>query len=592
MRLWRWTGIALAISIVATGSILWLYRPPDAVLRSSGGAIEGITNIHSRTESAMAGSFTFRETAQQAGISFHHFPFRRNSIIVEDMGSGLAWGDYDQDGDDDLFVVNFSMPFLENELPASSAAGHALYQNQGDGVFLDVSASSGIQYPSFGMAAAWGDYDNDGDLDLYVTNHGPNFLFRNNGDGTFSEIAAQAGVDDNRFGAGCMWGDYNRDGWIDLYVCNYVEFVFREADRRRQSRLQRVVYPYTLNPSSYAPQPNVCYRNNGDGTFTDVAQELNIHNVDGRSLSVTWTDFDLDGHPDLYIANDVSNNMMFRNTGNGRFTDISSSSLTADYRGAMGIAVGDYDRDSDFDMVITHWLAQENALYRNMCSFLASEPNLDLPLFFTDVAEEVGLGQISLDCVGWSTSFADFDNDGWLDIWISNGSTLERPDDPSCLLPQETFLFRREPGKEFVSVGKTSCARFGEPIVSRGGAFADYDRDGRLDFALQQHGSALLLFNNETQNNHRWIQLVLRQRHRNTYALGARVTVRTADGIQTQQVGSQGSYLSQNQLALHFGVGNSEIIDTIEIVWPDGCEETLTQIPSNQILAHVHIPDY
>ncbi|MEW6233802.1 MAG: CRTAC1 family protein [Candidatus Omnitrophota bacterium] len=577
-RIALWTLFSASITVIAVLLAYLLYDRPDSVLQTGDGPVEGITNIHARTEAEARDSFAFSECAAASGIHFQHFPYRRSSVIVEDMGSGLAWGDYDNDGDADLFLVNFSGPIIDHFSQENSPHAHALYQNQGDGTFIDVSAEVRINIPSYGMGAAWGDYDNDGDLDIYITNYGPNFLFRNNGDGSFSEISEQAGVNDGLFGSGCMWGDYNRDGWIDLYVCNYVDFVFREADRNRKTEFKRAVYPYTLNPSSYQPQPNRLYRNNGDGTFTDVAENLNVHNPEGRSLSAAWVDFDLDGNVDLYIANDVSSNALYRNKGVGAFEDISSSSLTADYRGAMGIAVGDFDRDSDFDMVITHWLAQENALYENMHSLMSSEKDADQLLFFTDVSDEFGLGQISLDMVGWSTSFVDFDNDGLLDLWVSNGNTLEDPNDSSQLLPQRFFLFRQRPDKGFIEIARSSCDYFAKPLVTRGGAYADVNNDGKMDIVIQQHGSSPLLFLNKTQNKNNWIQLELRQQSVNIFALGARVAVRTREGIQTQQVGSQGSYLSQNQTILHFGIGTESVIEEIIIHWPDGTVERIDQV--------------
>lgn len=592
----KWLRIWGLVTFCITGiSILLIYRfhrTPDAVLITDGGAVEGITNVHSQTGGVLNRAFSFKESALSSGIQFHHFPFDRSSLIVEDMGSGLAWGDYDNDGDPDLFLVNFSSPLLDTHAQSNTKYTHALYQNQGNGVFIDVSLSANIDIPSFGMGAAWGDYDNDSDLDLYVTNYGPNFLFQNNGDGTFHEVSKQSGVDDSRFSTGIAWGDYNRDGWIDLYVCNYVDFVYHETDRARIVNDKRIEYPYTLNPSSYPPQPNSLYRNNGNGTFTDVAKELNIHNPDGRSLSASWTDFDLDGDADLYVANDVSNNALYKNLGNGRFEDCSSSSLSADYRGAMGIAVGDYNRDRAPDMFITHWLAQENALYQNMYTLMSNQPDVPEPLFFTDNADENGLGQISLDMVGWSTSFTDFDDDGWLDLWVANGNTLENSKQPKQLIPQRLFLFWHEPGNGFIEMGQTACQFLSQPIVARGGASADYNLDGRMDFAVQQHGANTLLFQNQTANDYHWIQFQLKQTNKNTQALGARLEIITEDGIQSLQVGSQGLYLSQDQNIMHFGLGKFDTVKEVHIFWPDGTTHKQSHITANQTIVLTHQPNY
>ncbi len=593
LRVAQWIVYTIGVVGVAAMVFVVYYRPTDSVLQTSGGAIEGVTNIHARVGAATDAPFVFTEQAEESGIQFQHFPFKRSSVIVEDMGSGMAWGDYDKDGDSDLFLVNIAAPLLGSASLASTEATHALFQNQGDGLFRDVSEEANINTPSVGMGAAWGDYDNDGDLDLYVTNYGPNFLYENKGDGSFVEIGERAGVNDPLFGTGSMWGDYNRDGWIDLYVCNYVNFIYRESDRARRSQFKRVVYPYTLNPSSFQPQPNRLYQNNGDGTFTDVAEALKVHNPEGRSLCAAWSDFNLDGFVDLYIANDVSSNALYQNKSGEGFDDISSSSLTADYRGAMGIAVGDFDRDLDFDLLITHWIAQENALFQNMKYFMKIEQDEDQSLFFTDVADEYGLGQISLDMVGWSTSLVDFDNDGWLDLWISNGSTMEDPQDPHLLVSQRVFLFRRVPSKGFQNVAAAVGGNLDAPVVSRGGAFADYNNDGKVDFAIQRFGSTPLLFRNDSDSGRNWVQLDLRQTAYNTYALGARVTIRTSGGVQTQQVGSQGSYLSQNQAALHFGLDQDVHIEEIQITWPDGVEEHMTEgIEINKKMTLTHQPIY
>ncbi|MCP4410515.1 MAG: VCBS repeat-containing protein, partial [Gammaproteobacteria bacterium] len=259
----------------------------------------------------------------------------RQSLLPEDMGSGLAWGDYDGDGDPDLFFVNFQgaikAPLGNN---AMTVGRSALYRNEGAGHFIDITEIAGLAQPSFGLGAAWGDYDNDGDLDLYITNYGPNTLYRNNGDGTFTDVAEAAGVGDDRFSAGCVWGDYDNDGHIDLYVTNYVQFATENNNTRATVRQSGTEIPYTINPSSYPPESNRLYHNNGDGSFSDVAEQAGVANPEGRSLSAAWFDFDNDGQNDLYVANDVSANGVFRNLGNGRFADIGAESLAADYRGA------------------------------------------------------------------------------------------------------------------------------------------------------------------------------------------------------------------------------------------------------------------
>ena len=588
----RWGGACLlGLAVLTYGMIAGSARVDPAALNSDG-TVEGLTSVLTREISPAEATFSFEEVSTSAGIAFHHFPATRRSLLPEDMGSGLAWGDYDDDGDPDLYLVNFRGSILEDGSPDGTEGRSALYRNDGNGRFTDVSADSGLDASAFGMGAAWGDYDNDDDLDLYVTNYGPNVLYRNNGDGTFTDVTETAGVGDARFGAGCAWGDYNRDGWIDLYVCNYVKFVYRDADRMRTDRQYDSETPYTLNPSAYSPEPNVLYHNNGDGTFTDVAVEAGVADADGRSLGVIWFDFDDDGLTDLYTANDVLANGVFRNLGDGRFEDIGAKSLAADYRGAMGLAVADMDGDRDLDLFVTHWVAQENALYVNMISEGFMDAEGRTRLFFMDQADAIGLGQVSLNLVGWATGFADFDNDGNTDLWVVNGHTLEQPDDHTQLVPQRMLMFRHLPPAGFFEIGRWAGETLESPRVGRGGAQADYDGDGRMDLAVMIHGGPPLLLHNTSSTQHHWLVVRLRQTSGNTRALGARVTLRTGEMQQTAEVGAGGSYLSQSPADLHFGLGPIDIIEELTVRWPDGTLETLQGVSADQCVILSHQADY
>ena len=566
----------------------------DPAAPAADGTIEGLTSILSRRVPADQVRFTFQEEAAAAGIRFRHFPASRASLLPEDMGPGLAWGDYDDDGDWDLFLVNFRGSILETGGPdgLGGQGRSSLYRNDGSGRFTEVSREAGVDRASFGLAAAWGDYDNDSDLDLYLTNYGPNILYRNNGDGTFTDVTEEAGVGDDRFSTGCAWGDYDRDGLIDLYVSTYVRFVYHDADRARSTRQYGSEIPYTINPSAYPPDTNRLFRNNGDGTFTDVAEDAGVSNPTGRSLGATWFDFEGDGLIDLYVANDVSANGVFRNMGDGTFADIGASSLAADYRGAMGLAVGDYDHDGDLDLFVTHWIAQENAFFENMVSAGWTDDDGRLRLFFMDSADVFGLGQISLKTVGWATGFADFDNDGYLDLWVVNGSTLEVPDDHRRLKPQRLHIFQQQAPDGFFEIGEQAGPTLSEPIVGRGGAYADYDGDGKLDLAVAVHGGRTLLMRNTAAAGHHWVMVRLRQTGGNTRALGARVAVRTGDSVQTAQIGADGSYLSQNQTDLHFGLGGAGMIDELTIHWPDGSLETYADITPNRTITFTHAARY
>ncbi len=588
-RLMVWWSVPCLVGALALGYVA--YRGSERVdpaARNADGSVGGLTSVLDREIAAEMVRFRFEEVAKQAGISCRHFPDQRNSLLPEDMGSGLAWGDYDQDGDADLFLVNFRSSILSKRPNPASVAGRcALYRNNGDGSFTDVSKAARVDLALFGMGAAWGDYDNDSDLDLYVTAYGPNHLLENDGHGTFSDVTESAGVGDTRFSAGCAWCDYDRDGWIDLYVCTYTKFEYPSLEPPVIPA--GVVNPHTINPSSYEPDTNCLYHNRGDGTFEEIAATAGVDDPNGRSLGVTCFDFDIDGWVDLYVANDVSTNAVLRNRGDGTFEDIGASSLAADYRGAMGMAVNDLDHDRDFDLFVTHWEAQENALYLNQFSEVA-EATLgsgdEQRLFFTDSSEQFGTGQISLRTVGWATSFADFDNDGFVDLWVVNGSTLQFPDDARHMEPQRMHIFRQLPPRGFFEVGVAVCAALEKPFVGRGGAEADYDGDGRVDLAVVVHaGQPLLLHNTSPEPGH-WITVRLRQTDGNTQALGAVVRVETSGVVQSAQVGASGSYLSQPTNDLHFGLGSAQQVDRLTITWPDGREQQFENVAADRLVEY------
>lgn len=590
-RLMLYWGIPCTLPVIVLGYVAWassLRTDPSAPDKD--GKIGGLTSVLKRDISSDMVRFQFEDYTQQSGIDFDHFPAVRQSLLPEDMGSGLAWGDYDSDGHVDLFLVNFRGSIDASQPSGDNQGRCALYRNNGNGTFTDVSQQAGVDAHIFGMAAAWGDYDNDHDLDLYVTAYGQNILYRNNGDGSFTDVTETAGVGDARFSAGCVWGDFDRDGWIDLYVTTYVAFQYREEDVARVKTLQHEVNPYTINPSSYEPDSNVLYRNNGNGTFTDVAQSAGVADPLGRSLGAIWFDFDNDQWMDLYVANDVSSNGVFRNLGNGTFEDFGAKSLAADYRGAMGLAVYDYEDDGDFDLLVTHWVAQENAFYVNMSADVSATAisEAERLVYFADRADAVGLGQLSLSAVGWATGFVDFDNDSQADLWVVNGNTLQHEEDSTQLVAQRTFIFRQQAQRGFFEIAGQACPRLAEPIVGRGGAHADFDDDGKMDLAIQIHGGQPILLRNTTVDGGHWLRLRLRQEGGNTFALGATVQVRSQDRVQTAMVGADGSYLSQSPTELHFGLGDATVVDSIRILWPDGHEDVYENIPADQRIVYEH----
>jgi hypothetical protein len=557
-----------------------------------GAPVEGITSELSRTLPEDRPRVSFRDVTAPAGISFVHSRGRRAHLLPEDMGPGLGWLDYDADGWFDLYCANDRGPLLARERsipsgpPAPSRARPsgraappapgradpplpALYRNGGDGTFLDVAHLAGLAVPddAYGVTAA--DLNNDGYVDIHLSCYGPNRLFENNGDGTFRDVTAASGT-----GLGAAWtlataaGDFDRDGFLDLYVGNYVQFVCDTALVEAPSTQGGRQVPYTLNPSSFAASPKNLLRNRGDGRFEDVTAAAGVANPDGKGLNVLFADFDDDRWPDIYVGNDVTNNALFRNRGGGRFADESASSWTADVRASMGVAVGDFDADGDLDMFLTHWVAQENALYRNLWN--DGKGKTRRRLAFMDVCDAYGLGQSSLDFVKWGTDFIDIDNDGWLDLFVAQGSTLEDGEDSTRLVPERPMLYWNKGGDAgYFDVSPVSGDVFSRELHGRGLAVADYDGDGGTDVALSQNrGPALLL--RGTGARGRFLQLELVGTGSNRSALGARVRVTVGERTLVKEVGAGGSYLSQHATTAHFGLASARAVDRVEVLWPSG----------------------
>jgi Flp pilus assembly protein TadD len=582
-----WITAGLGILFAAAGGVAIRLALRHGPVYRPGEAVEGLTAELERTLPPDYPRVTFTDVTAAAGIHFTHFHGTRTSQLPEDMGSGAAWGDYDNDGWLDLVVVNEAGPISE---PAAarerSPARTTLYHNDGDGTFTDVTDQAGIRQRDCGMAAAWGDYDNDGRLDLVLTAYGENILYHNDGNGHFTDRTREAGLGGPRgFWAGAAWGDYDRDGYLDLYIVGYVRYVHRETSEL--SRHNDVLEPASLNPSSFRPEPNLLYHNNRDGTFREVAARAGVQDTTGRGLTASWVDFDEDGWPDLYVANDLSDNALFQNRGDGTFAAVSHTAHVADYRGSMGIAIGDWDADGDQDMVLTHWLAQENALYDNLHTQLQAKAarNQPLPLTFIDEADRYGLGQVALDFIGWGTSFLDYDGDGKLDLLVVNGSTIQQAGDPTKLDTMASQLFwNRGDTAGFFDVSSVAGPYFRQHYVGRGAAFGDYDNDGDVDAFIVNNGGPGILLRNDGGNRNHWLQVELRGTKSNRQGLGATVRLTAGGSRQVRQTGAQGSYLSQNSAIETFGLGGLAQADTLEVIWPSGARQVQTGITANQRL--------
>ncbi len=518
----------------------------------------------------------FTDVTQQAGLAdFRQFAGSRTSQLPEDMGSGLAWGDFDNDGLDDLFVVSGGGAL---DLPPEQRAPSVLYHNLGNGRFERVKDFPELRI--LGMGAAWGDYNNDGWLDLVVTGYDTIILFRNDHGHLVREKTFPS---PKGFWTGVSWGDYNRDGFLDLYVCGYVKYI---PGRNGEAASQQfgLEVPYTLNPASYEPERNLLFRNNGDGTFTEVAHELGVDNPDGRSLSVLWHDFDGDGWPDLYVANDISENKLYLNR-HGKFVDAGKSAWVEEYRGSMGLAAGDFDRDGDDDLFISHWIAQGDALYQSLLGENKSSGS-HTELHFTDVGDAMGVASHSMQTIGWGTSFVDVDSDGWPDLLVANGSTFEdKFTSPRKLVSMPSFLFWNAKGTFFHDLAPWNIS-LSQPHVSRGLAVADFNNDGAMDVAIVDNGEGVRLLRNDIPQGN-WAEFRLHSRvpgSKEPLGFGDGVTVIAwVNGIPLRRTVGSSSYLSQDSHRLHFGLGRASKIDRLEVRWLRGASETWTDVEPNQI---------
>ena len=510
---------------------------------------------------------------------FVHFNgHSRSSLLPEDNGSGCAWGDYDGDGDDDLYLCNLNGPYLAPADQRRRSPGSRLWRNDGGGRFTDVTDSCGLAESRMDMAALFADFDNDGDADLLVTSLDGVRLFRNVG-ARYLDVTKELGLGDvTGYCLGAAWGDYDRDGRLDLYICRYVDFPLDKA--RNRPMVAGRPAPMTT-PGSYPPIPNHLFHQQPDGTFRDVAAASGTTSKDGRSMQAVWCDFNNDGWLDLYVANDQSFDSLFLNQGDGTFSDVGLASGVFDPRGGMGMAVIDLETDGDQDLLVTHWVSEDPALYVNDL--------IGRDCFFEDRAIAYGLRKPDQALVGWGVEFEDFDNDGDRDLFIVYGSTIEDEltldvlKDPK-MLPQRTQVYewRR---KRWHALGDAAGAYFRKSYVGRGAAVADFDRDGRQDIVINNHGSAPALLRNVSQGAGHWLAVKLVGKHCNRDGANARVTVTRDAGLrQMRELFIGSSYLSGHSKRLHFGLGSGKRPVSVEVRWPCGRTQRLGRVQPDQTI--------
>lgn len=519
----------------------------------------------------LSGRVQFTDVTASAGLDFQHSNGSSGNFrLLEIMGSGLALLDYDLDGHLDLFLVNgSSIPDWKATDPASK-----LFHNQGDGTFGDATESSGLIIKTYGMGAAVGDYDNDGDPDLCVTGYPRNYFFRNNGDGTFSDISTVAGIENQgHWGSSAGFVDFDRDGFLDLFICSYVSY--RPQDESACSNGNHRNY---CHPTTFEGDFSVLYHNRGDGTFADVSVSSGIAANQGKALGVAFADFNGDHYPDIFVANDTLADFLFKNTQDGTFEEVGFASGVAldengEPRAGMGTDFGDYDGDGRLDLVVTNFADEGNALFRNEGAI------------FTEVTFRSGIHEKSYLKVGFGTRLFDYDNDGDLDAFMANGHI-----DPSIKQLRDYVSFKQENllyenvGGRFREVSSQSGGWSTVRDLSRGAAFGDVDNDGDVDIVVTNNGGRVNLLRNEGGNRKNWLILKLVGVKSNREGIGAQIRARVGKSVLHRRVETAASYLSSQDPRLHLGLGDAEEVSALEIDWPSGTRQKLRGLRANRIL--------
>jgi len=511
----------------------------------------------------------FTNVTSSAGIKFVHFKGNKGiSINREEFGPGVCVADFDGDGWQDIYFVN-GRDLYNRGISVSNA----LYRNNHDGTFTDVTEKAGVPGTGYGLGCVWGDFNNDGFPDLFVTQYGRNVLYRNNGNGTFTDVTDKAGVagtESGAFHSGATFFDYDRDGWLDLYVGSYVAL-----GDKRYCQLGDILS--SCAPSEYRGSADALYHNNHDGSFTNVTIAAKIYQPEGKNLSVAAADYDDDGWPDLFVANDGLNAYLYHNERDGTFKETglaSGMAVTAQGRvmAAMCISLGDYDNDGRLDLYISDFQRSSDHLWHN-----------EGKGWFDEVSDQADITRLTRDVLSFGGGFFDYDNDGWLDIFIANGHVYPEVEQsaPGTHYKQINSLFHNEGNGRFTDVGKLAGDGFATPYVGRGVAFADFDNDGFVDVIVANNGDPPLLLHNGGNGN-QFLNFRPIGTKTNRDGMGVRIRVVAGGTSQIREIAGGGSYLSQSDLRANFGLGKAKRAETVEINWPSGQKQVFRDVEADK----------
>jgi len=539
-----------------------------------------------RTPARASSLPTFRDVASQAGLDFTHINGASDEkFFPEIIGSGGLFLDFDNDGWLDVFLVDggsYADPAV------AKRARHRLFRNRKNGTFEDVTAASNIRHSGYGMGACAGDVDNDGLIDIYITNVGANTLYRNAGNGRFEEVPRAGGADSTLWSTSCAFVDVDRDGDLDLFVTNYVDLSRDKNERVDQRGIRNEFCGFAgppavrdyCHPLIYPPLPSLLYRNTGKGTFEDVSMQAGIAGYRGNGLGVSVSDIDDDGWPDVFVANDSTPNFLFHNNKNGTFTEIAGLAGVAvasdgKARAGMGTAFGDFAGTGRLGLIVTNHETEMHSLFLNQGTQL-----------FSDATIRSGIGPATRPYVGFGVVFFDYDNDGRLDVSIVNGNVMANVAKVRAggKLAQRKLLLRNDTGEHFVDVTKTAGPGFAVEGVGRALAAGDVDNDGDLDLLVTNNGERVNLLLNDGGNAANAILVQVSGTKSNRSGIGTKLTLTTGQRRQVREVQSGSSYLAQNDLRAHFGIGSATVAERLEVRWPDGSMEVIPAVAANQIV--------